>query len=69
MKNIKKSSFKYLLLAVVSFVIAACHNVNVQKVKVMLEDGEYVTNMNTLVLDKGSDFNFTPSDKVLIKGK
>ena len=58
MNSVKKSSFKYLLLAVASFVIAACHNVNVQKVKVMLEDGEYVTNTNTLVLDKGSDFTF-----------
>ena len=58
MKSVKNSSFKYLLLAIVSFTLAACHNVSVPKIKVMLEDGEYTTNTNTLVLDKGSDFTF-----------
>ena len=58
MKSVNNSPFKYLLLAIVSFILAACHNVSVPKIKVMLEDGEYTTNTNTLVLDKGSDFTF-----------
>ena len=58
MKTLKKPLLKFLFITVISFSVFSCVSPQKPKIKVILEDGDYTTNVNTLELEKGSDFTF-----------